>query len=562
MPPSFSKVLRQFKTAVANEKGQLDVDNLTSTIALLQTILTDLNTELRIKTHVPLFNCLANELVVEIFKHVLSANPRDSSYLVTSRERSRVDTAPLLWLTHVCRKWREVALGCPELWARVDGECSAQLRAFLLRSQHAPISLFLRSDAKDYQKTVAAVGPRIRRLDLTVMSPVHDIRSLLRFQFRDVLECITISYTARVSHPQRSTLFKVGLLGGGVLPIKALALDGLTDWVPTNQFPSLTHLYLALHGFDQDASTQAVLLLLSKTPKVEFVTITCLDGEVSSASLLPLPHLRLLELVAPGLDTAADFLSLLQLPSDALVRVDNFHTETADAAIVHAPGLTGFVTRLEVASEEEHVRVIGETSAGGLWLEGSFGSYDEDGDWCTWVRRLPEMFPLAQITRLQILIKDDHDLLAALLSDMPSLTELAMYLSASATRSMCKALSRAYLCPMLQSAIFDIEVDAHTDLKPSEFSHMIDIRAAFGHPLREVLVHLSEDALPTGSGITHRLAESFRAPAHSKGFRILLPQSQFEPFADRRTWAVDGSAKYWDLEDFVKPVSMKSWNTW
>ncbi|KAI0691203.1 hypothetical protein C8T65DRAFT_547017, partial [Cerioporus squamosus] len=267
-------------------------------------------------------NRLANELIVEIFKHVLSAYPRDSSYHVTSRERSRVDTGPLLSLTHVCRKWREVALGCPDLWARVDGECSAQLKAFLLRSRGAPLSLFLLSNTKDYQKMMNAEGPRVRRLDLTVVSPVSDIRSLLRFK-HDALECVTISYTERISHPQRSVLFKVGLFGGGILPIKALALDGLTDWVPTNQFPSLTHLYLALHGFDLDSCPQAVLLLLSNTPKIEFVTVTCLVGEVSSASLLPLPRLRSLDLVGPGLDTAAAFLSLLQVPGDALVRVDN-----------------------------------------------------------------------------------------------------------------------------------------------------------------------------------------------------------------------------------------------
>ncbi len=78
-------------------------------------------------------NTLPNELVMDVFKHVLSDVDSCTTILFKFDKSTRVQTLPLLRLTHVCRRWRRVALANPILWQRIDCHDPEQLEEFALR---------------------------------------------------------------------------------------------------------------------------------------------------------------------------------------------------------------------------------------------------------------------------------------------------------------------------------------------------------------------------------------------------------------------------------------------
>ncbi|RDX39758.1 hypothetical protein OH76DRAFT_538969 [Lentinus brumalis] len=88
-------------------------------------------------------NGLPAEVLVAIFKFTLATEARDPSFQLVGREGQRVETSQLLELTHVCRRWRIVAVGQARLWTHCDDRHLEQLETFARRSKMVPLSLFL-----------------------------------------------------------------------------------------------------------------------------------------------------------------------------------------------------------------------------------------------------------------------------------------------------------------------------------------------------------------------------------------------------------------------------------
>ncbi|RPD55935.1 hypothetical protein L227DRAFT_509197, partial [Lentinus tigrinus ALCF2SS1-6] len=82
---------------------------------------------------------LPAELLVLIFKDVLDEYLRGPTYRISYRDEARVDPSPLISITHVCRWWRDVAIGCPLFWSHIENEHVEQSQAFLERSQEVPL---------------------------------------------------------------------------------------------------------------------------------------------------------------------------------------------------------------------------------------------------------------------------------------------------------------------------------------------------------------------------------------------------------------------------------------
>ncbi|KAI0032083.1 hypothetical protein K488DRAFT_70893 [Vararia minispora EC-137] len=94
-------------------------------------------------------NRLPNELLVQIYHHILDASPPIDSDI-------RVDSIPLR-LSHVCRRWRDVAIGTPRLWQRIIlhpldmSNCMLTRRSsmeFFARSNGQPTEVYFNSAAK------------------------------------------------------------------------------------------------------------------------------------------------------------------------------------------------------------------------------------------------------------------------------------------------------------------------------------------------------------------------------------------------------------------------------
>ena len=59
---------------------------------------------------------------------------------------ARVDIAPLITLTGVCRRWRDILLCSPSMWAHLNAHSSEEFRVFKERAQNFPLSLMMDAD--------------------------------------------------------------------------------------------------------------------------------------------------------------------------------------------------------------------------------------------------------------------------------------------------------------------------------------------------------------------------------------------------------------------------------
>ncbi|KAI0055554.1 hypothetical protein BV25DRAFT_166386 [Artomyces pyxidatus] len=103
-----------------------------------------------------------SHLPPEILVHIFSfdTTPNDGS-----------PTYHLMHITHVCRRWRSVAIGCPSLWGRINlGVDHRWKKVMLARAKAVPLSILLeRPQDKMTEDDIALVVqhfPRIRNLHL------------------------------------------------------------------------------------------------------------------------------------------------------------------------------------------------------------------------------------------------------------------------------------------------------------------------------------------------------------------------------------------------------------
>lgn len=468
-------------------------------------------------------------------------------------------------------------IGCPTFWTRIGGPLSGLLQLFLCRSQAATLSLYVRKRWSQYPQFIAAEGYRLRRLDLTMSPIAGDIRPLLRFNL-GALECLTISYPRNAIQWERSTVEHVTIFDHVPLRLKALAVDNLRDWFPSDQFPALTHLYLSLHSYADHTSSRHLLALLTHTPKLEFLHVKHLAAVVPAwGSPVSMACIRSLVLLSAKLEAAASFLSHLKLPDSVLVRVDRFDAETPDIPIIRLAGVTDSVARLKIVrSFSGEALFVSEGRICGVWAQGRFPSFT--GCATEWLQSMITTLPLLRITQLEINIaNDDHEFMLREFSRMPSLTALEInFTTIQGARSMLDALSSEahHLCPVLQSLTLDICVDvdyARHQLHPAEFHRLIESRAHSGHPLSRVVVQLFSswstlgraapslshfETLSTESdAILRSIASRLEPLSDADVFEVRsVDHPAARPHVGLLSWNLYDAERYWDLDDHEKTV--------
>ncbi|ELU38896.1 F-box-like domain-containing protein [Rhizoctonia solani AG-1 IA] len=154
---------------------------------------------------------LPTELLIDVFLLVLSGHCQSTSC-------TSVDTPwdPISYpdcLTHVCYRWRMVAISVPSLWTHIDlnphapkGESLIDYaRNYAHRSGTLPLELRLRdkacvrNDAYIMKNVFLLLGPRTKSLDFTITSP--EILHFHRFVFEYLLPRISprVFKTLRIS---------------------------------------------------------------------------------------------------------------------------------------------------------------------------------------------------------------------------------------------------------------------------------------------------------------------------------------------------------------------------
>ncbi|TFK81962.1 hypothetical protein K466DRAFT_604060 [Polyporus arcularius HHB13444] len=370
-------------------------------------------------------NTLPNELIMDVFKHVLS--DVDPCHRITlevdeSDESAGVQTRPLLWLTHVCRRWRRVALAHPILWQRIDCRDPEQLQEFALRRSHpGPFSLFVdvpryhESDDKDALRSVLMSSDRLQRLDIA-----HDLTKepvlypwLLDMQCPS-LECLTVAGyppDALLTNTEPPVIvLRKSLFCGGLSRLRALAISPIPDWLPSNPLPALTHLYLSFH-WDSDLRTVTLLSFLCSAPALEVLHVSHFPNlhEYDELVVGPTPFsLNRLKYILlsnkSSFQSAFALLGQLIIPASARIYIHWSNTTYSDDYVSTLPPLpsTADSDRLAVHTGWDRLQVAAEGRDSGFWLDGRDSSHTGTARIETWLTHIPTMFPLSRLSHLQL----------------------------------------------------------------------------------------------------------------------------------------------------------------
>ncbi|KAH9918353.1 uncharacterized protein BXZ73DRAFT_52950, partial [Epithele typhae] len=399
----------------------------------------------------PIFH-LPNEILTEIFRIATEDRRKLTILDIHDDTEERWEAFEfLVTLTHVCRGWRQVALQFSELWthASLPAQHGRYLH-FQELSQDKPLSLVVQfpwtgyvsdSDrAKNNSSTyraIAAVSSRLRRLDIDLPSMGHAVPSWLLDIRVPCLKSLTILYDEREDdsfmgpHVERKVLF-----ADQVSPLEGLALINMRGWLPANNFPNLTHLFLALPYIDP-VTPSVLISLLQNTPRLQHLHLNNLQyyGRETVDEPLPLESLKSFVISESYLNTA-EVIHSFRLPEHTCLRMPR--SKLWHSHVFQLNGLSAVrgATDLDirVAPPLDWIHLALQTDRSGFWVEGmhTFGS---DLDVHPWIHslfsQLHIQMPLADVTTFTLDVPYlDPKMFVPVLSHLPRLATLKLRLSA------------------------------------------------------------------------------------------------------------------------------------
>ncbi|KAI9062270.1 hypothetical protein FKP32DRAFT_1574310, partial [Trametes sanguinea] len=477
-----------------------------------------------------------------------------------------VSTGSLLKLTHVCKRWRDVALSAPTLWTRIDNEQPEQLEAFLKRSRSVPLSLNLSNKHGDtIPATIREHGHRIRRLDITMRVDCRPLPLLPLLDFEaPLLRCLTIrqdQQTALAEH-QHPLLFQ-----DKVPNLQALALK-CTSWLPANRFPRLTHLYLSFELIPSDG-LQHLSTLLRNTPVLENLHVNGLDDAAAQApisSVIPLPYLSRLTCTDSLMSAAITLLCLLEFPQNVLVRLNDLHCDwPSDASLsqrIPSQAWLSGMTHLEVTSFYDYLKVIADGPCSGLWIQARAADFDEPDTWGPWVANFCAAAPFRSIHALDIRAIEPGSV-GSLLRHLPLVTSLSLSRNPYA-QDMVDENGRRVLathiytalqvdsacCPDLQELVLQPESENLETLAPAALETMARARETKGRPVRRIVITADKSMAPDIL-IDLKLFETAFGPVaeYVSGETEIRAGVEESSFSMKEMWEVPDAEKWWDLPE-------------
>ncbi|KAI0329163.1 hypothetical protein GY45DRAFT_1325418 [Cubamyces sp. BRFM 1775] len=522
----------------------------------------------RINT-LPIINRVPPEILQHIFEIVCSDKDSYGGY-ISCANREKIPRWPFqLALAHVCRTWRDAALGTPTLWTRIDYLNDRLLKLFLSRSGSAALSLHVGKQRPDV--LLRAHVNRLKRLDITLTDRADRTFVPGRLEFcAPIMECLTI--LARNGCPSPPEAVTVVLFEEKVSNLKALAVDGLGSWTPGNVFPSLTHLHLS-------NIVGCLAMLLANTPALQYLHIQDLTSGVLAAKpkrsecRVSLPSLRALTCsggYAPG---ALRVLSFLELPPGVVVRMYNLTCMTPSSAmrpnVLLPHSLLSAFTHLDIRANDGELEIImdGPTSSG-VWIQMS--AMQRHGIWEEWLARLGTMFPLPSVRSLRV-ATNCPNVVPALCGQLNnSLVELSVYLKAEEEDSGTSdpegdVPRRVYArlagddpstcVPKLESLKLETLCTDATILRSPDLASMATARAQQGRPLRSLIVDTGSQSAHCLGAFSNKLASVREHVAGTVEVRLGAARS-CSGLPDK--FEVAEAERWWDLPDNMRPRLRKS----
>ncbi|KAI0823179.1 hypothetical protein BC628DRAFT_1325374 [Trametes gibbosa] len=281
--------------------------------------------------------CAVDKLPPEILAHIFSFVPGALPPLYASS--SARWTYDLLPLTHVCRRWRTIALDTSSLWSTLcetSSTCTAT-RVFRTRARNAPLAVYVNS----LQASTALVdilahdASNVTELCLFGLlgAPAARLASELLAFPAPRLERATVRCRAGYGG-SADVVDPVVELWSGIAPcLKTLELHDL-PFLPSNRLQSLTTLTLSWRAVPIKYAFADLVELLGRAPALERVSLQGLPSDLhlrapsKTATSLPiaLPSLRRLEVGncrgrGCSVPLIRHILSSLAIPPGASVRL-------------------------------------------------------------------------------------------------------------------------------------------------------------------------------------------------------------------------------------------------
>ncbi|RPD56251.1 hypothetical protein L226DRAFT_525556 [Lentinus tigrinus ALCF2SS1-7] len=522
---------------------------------------------LRLANTIVPINRVPHEVLVMVFKHVTASDENNFAYrfgrlhVIEAYDQAFAVVA----ISQVCHHWRETTLEAPTLWTRIDSRYSPKLLEFFMaRSQKAPISL--RLDATEANlaallNTTVPVDRSVRRLDLVIdRTPRKDkVASLATRWVAPTLECLTIN---SCDYAYLSAAVPLVMLDGQRYSmLKALALRCVGHWLPSNTFPSLTHLHLTLFTNTQ---TSALLAVLTNAPHLEFLVVGEQHypreiGPYGSGPVV-LSRLRYLTLYAYTYGRAMNLLQHLSLPEHCFVRLSGVSFISEDDQVDLGP--LRHATKLDIASIGEDVLVVADSPTCGFWIQAEC-TLAKDSNWNTWLHGLPTMITLSTVTSLHINIHRTHTFWPSVLRHFSALVELKAIVGEQDLGRMCPLdtlctvlLEEPLLSPLLCDLCMQVVAwDDSCDKLSSKLVDMAMYRARMGRRLNRFLIQTNRPELSQPHDIFGE--RSTELIANVDYFELVDSGPELCSFRMRDVWHVDGAERYWQLnwaQEYILPA--------
>ncbi|KAA1467150.1 hypothetical protein DENSPDRAFT_832127 [Dentipellis sp. KUC8613] len=237
-----------------------------------------------------------------------------------------------IYVTHVCRSWREVALGESGLWNRIEPEITYEwMLEILTRSSTRPLDVRLECGITDIDVMMEMLGvqfSRVSQLYLGIENMVNDRHWLSRLaQPAPLLESLSLSFW----NSDNDTAPPQVIFAEAYPRLQSLVLINSFHLPCDNQvLRQLVHLeIIAQSGPDMSVTVQQLMPIVAASPLLESLTLENLrpdDDIYESLSVdvflhhrrICLPHLR--DLALHGSSCAVPLLlSQLDVPVSAIV---------------------------------------------------------------------------------------------------------------------------------------------------------------------------------------------------------------------------------------------------
>lgn len=268
-------------------------------------------------------NTLPAEIMSSIFAEVPSGV--ESKYRRNSYCKK---TGMLRAVTHVCRRWRSIALGNPSLWTSIyhlNGSDAARdsisnaLQTYLQRSKEAPLHIYsdcLAGTPYFLQNIFASHGSRVRTLVVVVSGQAAReawLQNSLNLPAPQLRRLALID-----NRNPSSNATPLSLANTPALQSLTLCGSALLRSLPSSPVNNLIHLELS-HAFQCEWTSTGVLMILSCCPRLEELILAEFDAVGHSVtgqnaiSCVTLPRLVRLVLASLSPSFASDLLSHLRL---------------------------------------------------------------------------------------------------------------------------------------------------------------------------------------------------------------------------------------------------------